>query len=88
MHLCFGYAALGRARPSPRLLLPAAARRSTADQISIEAAQPRLDLGVLKELAPKKILLGVLDLGDPEAETPQQVAARIRAGLKHVPPTS
>ena len=58
---------------------------STADQISIEAAQPKLDLGVLRAIARKTIILGVLDLGDPAIETPEQVAARIRAGLEHVP---
>ena len=34
----------------------------------------------------KKILLGVLDLSDMNAETPQQVAARIRRALPHVDP--
>ena len=41
---------------------------------------------MLKDLAPKKIMLGVIDLNDPEIETPQKVAERIRAGLKYVPP--
>ena len=59
---------------------------TTAEQISIEAAQPRLDLGVLADLAPKKIMLGVLDLGDPEIETVPVVSERIRNGLKHVAP--
>ena len=31
-------------------------------------------------------ILGVLDLGDAEVETPEVVAARIRAALPHVPP--
>jgi 5-methyltetrahydropteroyltriglutamate--homocysteine methyltransferase len=57
---------------------------SSVDQISIEAAQPKLDLGVLKAIARQTIILGVLDLGDPAIETPKQVAARIRAGLEHV----
>ena len=30
-------------------------------------------------------MVGVIDLGTNEVETPQQVAARIRAALKHVP---
>ena len=30
-------------------------------------------------------MLGVISLGDPEAETPEVVAARIREGLKFVP---
>jgi 5-methyltetrahydropteroyltriglutamate--homocysteine methyltransferase len=85
VHLCFGYAALvpGETKPVGYSFLPQLAG-SAAEQISIEAAQPRLDLGVLKDLAPKKVLLGVIDLNDPKAETPQMIAERIRAGLKHV----
>jgi 5-methyltetrahydropteroyltriglutamate--homocysteine methyltransferase len=86
VHLCFGYAALvpGERKPVGYSFLPQLAD-STADQISIEAAQPKLDLGVLKELSGKTVLLGVLDLASKTAETPQAVAERIRAGLKHVP---
>ena len=86
VHLCFGYAALvpGETKPVGYSFLPELAD-STADQISIEAAQPKLDLGVLKDLAPKKILLGVLDLGDHKVETPKKVADRIRRGLRHLP---
>ncbi len=61
------------------------ATRPTTQQISIEAAQPRLDLGQLAELSPKVVVLGVLDLGDDRVETPEQVAARIRAALAQVP---
>ena len=59
-------------------------RADLAIVISVEAAQPKLDLGVLKDLSSKKIMLGVLDLGNPEIETMEVVAARIRDGLKHV----
>jgi 5-methyltetrahydropteroyltriglutamate--homocysteine methyltransferase len=85
VHLCFGYAALvpGETKPVGYSFLPQLAD-TTAEQISIEAAQPKLDLGVLAELAPKKVMLGVLNLDDPNAETPQIVADRIRAGLKFV----
>ena len=55
-------------------------------QISIEAAQPKLDLGILAELAGKTIMLGVIDLSDPNVETPQHIAARIRAGLTYLKP--
>jgi len=87
VHLCFGYAAVvpGSTKPSGYSFLAELAD-TTAEQISIEAAQPRLDLGVLKDLAPKKIMLGVLDLGDPEIETVSVVSERIRNGLKHVAP--
>ncbi len=84
VHLCFGYAAVvPGAKPVGYSFLPELAD-TTAEQISIEAAQPKLDLGILKELAPKKVMLGVLDLGDKSAETPERVAERIRAGLKFV----
>jgi 5-methyltetrahydropteroyltriglutamate--homocysteine methyltransferase len=57
---------------------------SAATQISIEAAQPGLDLAVLQDLAPKTVALGVVSLGDPSVEGAQEVARRIRAGLRHV----
>ena len=59
---------------------------TTAQQISIEAAQPKLDLGVLADLAGKTIILGVIDLGDAAVETAERVAARIQAGLQRVRP--
>ena len=32
------------------------------------------------------MIFGVINMGDPEPETPETIAARIRAALKHVPP--
>lgn len=86
VHLCFGYAAVvpGASKPVAYSFLPELAA-SKADQISIEAAQPRIDLGILGDLAPKTIVLGVLDLADPAAETPDVVAARIRAAMRFAP---
>jgi 5-methyltetrahydropteroyltriglutamate--homocysteine methyltransferase len=84
VHLCFGYAAVVKGqKPTGYSFLPGLSD-SIAKQISIEAAQPRLDLGVLSDLAGKKIMLGVLDLGTHKIETSEQVAERIRAGLKYV----
>jgi 5-methyltetrahydropteroyltriglutamate--homocysteine methyltransferase len=85
VHLCFGYAAVVANKPSGYSFLPQLAD-TTAQQISIEAAQPKLDLGVLRDLAGKKIMLGVIDLGDPNVETPETIAGRIRAGLEFVAP--
>ena len=86
LHLCFGYAAVVRhQKPTGYSFLPQLAA-TTAQQISIEAAQPRLDLGVLADLAGKTIILGVIDLADPAVETMDQVTARIRAGLARVTP--
>jgi 5-methyltetrahydropteroyltriglutamate--homocysteine methyltransferase len=85
VHLCFGYAAVvPTQKPSGYSFLPQLADCAAA-QISIEAAQPRLDLGILADLAGKTIVLGVIDLGDQTIETPEQVAQRIRSALKHVP---
>ena len=87
VHLCFGYAAVvpGDSKPAGYAFLEELAG-TTADTISIESAQPKIDLGVLRNLAPKKVMLGVIDLSDLAVETPQLVAERIRAGLKHLPP--
>ncbi len=85
VHLCFGYAAVVHTRkPSGYSFLPQLAD-SAAAQISIEAAQPKLDLGILTELAGKTIVLGVIDLADATVETPEQVAQRIRDALRYVP---
>jgi 5-methyltetrahydropteroyltriglutamate--homocysteine methyltransferase len=84
VHLCFGYAALVHGKPAGYSFLPEL-ENSKAAQISIEAAQPRLDLKILKELPSKTIVLGVNDLADLTAETPDLVAARIRAALGYVP---
>jgi 5-methyltetrahydropteroyltriglutamate--homocysteine methyltransferase len=85
VHLCFGYAAVvpGSTKPTGYSFLAELADTS-AEQISIEAAQPKLDLGVLRDLSSKKIMLGVLDLGNPQIETAEIVADRIRHGLKYV----
>src|ERR1041385_3628599 len=86
VHLCFGYAAVvpGSSKPAGYSFL-AELDDTIAEQISIEAAQPKLDLGVLKDLSSKKIMLGVLDLGDPGIEPATVIADRIRNGLQHVP---
>ena len=55
-----------------------------AQQISVEAAQPKLDLAILEKLPSKDIILGVIDLSDMAIETPQTVAERIRRALPHV----
>jgi 5-methyltetrahydropteroyltriglutamate--homocysteine methyltransferase len=85
VHVCFGYAAVvpGETKPSGYSFL-GELNDTTAEQISIEAAQPKLDLGVLNDLSSKKILLGVIDLGNPEIETVAVIADRIRHGLKYV----
>jgi len=84
VHLCFGYGAVvPKEKPVGYSFLPQLAG-STVDQISIEAAQPKLDLGILKDFSEKTIVLGVIELADETVETPQVVAGRIRAALKFI----
>jgi 5-methyltetrahydropteroyltriglutamate--homocysteine methyltransferase len=52
----------------------------------IEAAQPNLVLATLDGLGDKTVIFGVISMSDPKPETPQIVAARIRAALTHLPP--
>ncbi|MBX3188930.1 MAG: cobalamin-independent methionine synthase II family protein [Labilithrix sp.] len=85
VHLCLGYAHIVHERPSGYSFL-AELDATTADIVSIEAAQPKLDMSVLRELPSKTIMLGVLDLGDPAIETPAVVAERIRRALAVVSP--
>jgi 5-methyltetrahydropteroyltriglutamate--homocysteine methyltransferase len=84
LHTCFGYAHIVHDRlpgyPFLRELDDVA-----ATHVSLEAAQPDLDPALLRELPGKSIVLGVLDLGAVEVETPQQVAHRIRRALEVVP---
>ncbi|MFT5394042.1 MAG: 5-methyltetrahydropteroyltriglutamate--homocysteine methyltransferase [Gammaproteobacteria bacterium] len=85
VHMCFGYAAAITDKPAGYSFLPEL-DATVADQISVEAAQPNLDLSVLGELPSKTVLVGVISMGTVVAETPEIVAARIRAALRHAPP--
>ena len=84
LHLCFGYAAVVSDKPGAYDFLTELAD-SSVQQISIEAAQPKLDLSVLEKFTDKTIILGVLDLGDQGVETPGKIAATIREALRYIP---
>jgi 5-methyltetrahydropteroyltriglutamate--homocysteine methyltransferase len=49
IHICFGYAAVVPQKPSSYSFLTEL-ESSAVNQVSTEAAQPRLDLAVLREL--------------------------------------
>ena len=89
LHTCFGYGVLvGNKDSDTYQAYPflEELRDSAVDQISIEAAQPKLDLSVLGRMGDKTIMLGVIDCGTEEVETVETVADRIRAALRHLPP--
>jgi 5-methyltetrahydropteroyltriglutamate--homocysteine methyltransferase len=85
LHLCFGYAAMVQGKPR-RYAFLSELEDSVVQQISIEAAQPKLDLAVLREFSSKTIVLGVLNLDHPQVESPESIAARLREALRYVPP--
>ena len=85
VHLCFGYAYVVSDKPSGYSFLPELDKCS-ATAISIEAAEPRLDPAILETLPNKKVLFGVIDLGDQMVETPELIAARLRGALRHISP--
>ena len=85
LHTCFGYAHIVKNRLAGYPFL-GELNDCDATHISLEAAQPGLDPEVLRDLPDKVIVLGVLDLGSSEVETPEVVAGRIRAALAVVPP--
>ncbi len=85
VHTCFGYAVSVKQKPNAYSFLPEL-EYSAAQHVSLEAAQPQLDLSILKALPSKKIILGVLNLNDMTPETPEVVAKRIRLALPFVPP--
>ena len=85
VHICFGYAALVAGRPEGYSFLPEL-EQTSAQQVSIETAQSKLDCSVLQKLPGKTVLLGVLDLSTHDIETPEIVAARIRRALPFISP--
>jgi 5-methyltetrahydropteroyltriglutamate--homocysteine methyltransferase len=85
LHTCFGYAHVVHERLAGYPFLREL-NDCRATHVSLEAAQPGLDPEVLRELPDKAIVLGVLDLGAEEVETPEVVADRIRRALEVVPP--
>jgi len=86
LHTCFGYAHVQHDKPTSGYPFLAELNACAADQIAIEAAQPRLDLSVLAALADKTVIVGVLDLADPAPESPGQVVERVERALAFIDP--
>ena len=92
IHICYGYGTplviAWKANNTDwghyGVTLPLLAR-SSVHQVSVECAASGVDLAVLRELAGKDVLLGVIDVGTDDVESAATVAERIRRGLEHVP---
>jgi 5-methyltetrahydropteroyltriglutamate--homocysteine methyltransferase len=84
LHTCFGYAHIVHNRPEGYPFLTQLADTNAA-QISMESAQQKVDLSILRSLAGKQLIVGVIDLADDSSvEDVETVAGRIRNALKFV----
>ncbi|HKV88410.1 MAG TPA: uroporphyrinogen decarboxylase family protein [Candidatus Dormibacteraeota bacterium] len=84
LHTCFGYAHVVHSRPNGYPFLERLADVSAA-QISLESAQQKVDLSVLRSLRGKQLIVGVIDLSDDSpVEDVETVAERIRNALRFV----
>ena len=84
VHLCFGYGFVVSADKPKAYTFLSKLADCCVDQISIEAAQPHLDLGVLTDLSNKTIVLGVIDLSTNDVESSSELARRIERALPYV----
>jgi 5-methyltetrahydropteroyltriglutamate--homocysteine methyltransferase len=85
LHTCFGYAHIVHERPGGYPFFEELSD-VRVDQISLESAQQRVDLGILRSVTGKQFAVGVLDLADDSGvEDVPTVVARVREALRHVP---
>lgn len=85
LHTCYGYAAYVSNKTTGYPFLDPL-KDAAVDWVAIETAQPNLPASTVGRLAPKKVVLGVIDLGRETVETPDEIAARIRAALEFCAP--
>lgn len=93
VHVCYGYGTSVVLKWKTQntdwghygVCLPLLAK-SSVDQVSVETAASGVDVSVLRELAGKDVLVGVIDVGTDDVESVETVAARIQRVLPYVPP--
>jgi 5-methyltetrahydropteroyltriglutamate--homocysteine methyltransferase len=84
LHTCFGYAHIVHSRPNGYPFLEELADVNVG-MISMESAQQKVDLSVLKSLAGKRLIVGVIDLADDSpVEDVDTLVDRIHNALKFV----
>ncbi len=93
VHICYGYGikaniewkkTLGSQWRQYEQTFPLLAG-SAIDQVSLECANSRVPIELIGLLAGKDVLVGAIDVATDHVETPEQVAATIRAALEYVP---
>ena len=93
VHICYGYGikanldwkdTLGSEWRQYEEIFPALAR-SRLDAVSVECIHSKVPASLLKLLAGKDVMLGVIDVASDTVETPEEVAGVIAEAMKHVP---
>lgn len=88
VHACYGYAmySTGKsANPSYADVVRLLAQLPIAG-MSLEYAQPGHEPDLLRDVGDKHVMLGLLDLGRRDIESPEAIAAQLRGALTMVPP--
>jgi 5-methyltetrahydropteroyltriglutamate--homocysteine methyltransferase len=94
VHICYGYGikanidwkqTLGSQWRQYEETFPVLAK-SSIDQISLECHNSKVPIELLGLLQGKDVLVGAIDVATEQIETPEEVAATIRAALKYVAP--
>lgn len=92
VHICYGYGikanidwkhTLGESWRHYEDTFPVLAK-SSIDQVSLECRNSRVPMDLISLLKGKDVLAGAIDVASDHIETPEEVAASIRAALKFV----
>ena len=93
VHICYGYGikanndwkkTLGSSWRQYEQTFPLLAQ-SRINQVSLECANSHVPIDLIALLGTKDVLVGAIDVASDRVETPEDVAATIRAALKFVP---
>ncbi len=93
VHICYGYGieanatwkqTLGEEWRQYEEVFPAISA-SSIDQVSVECFRSHVPPDLMSLLVGKDVMVGVIDVGSDEIETPEQVAETIAMASKHVP---
>jgi 5-methyltetrahydropteroyltriglutamate--homocysteine methyltransferase len=93
VHICYGYGiqanidwkkSLGGQWRQYEEIFPALAK-SRIDQISVECIHSKVPIELLKLLAGKEVLVGVIDVASDKVETAEDVVKVVAEAMKHVP---
>jgi 5-methyltetrahydropteroyltriglutamate--homocysteine methyltransferase len=94
VHICYGYGiqanldwkkSLGDEWRQYEIFFPAL-NDSRIDQVSLECADSHVPLSVMAALKDKEVLVGAINVATEQVETPEKVAATLRAAMEFVDP--